>query len=579
MDIFNSFGFMVFCFIAFTGGVAVFSYFKSRNVNREEEDGYYLAGRSLSGIVIASGLIMIDLSAMQLVGNNGQSVTVGMGVFAAQGLGYSGMVLAALFLIPKYLKCGITTMPEFYELRYDKFTRNLITIIMMVNYIIVMIPSALYAGAKVFIQIFKVDEIFGLTYFESLVVICVAIALIGCMYAIVGGLKSMASADLINGIGMLVGGMLITIFGFIFLSNTLGGDGSLMDGVVKFATKDPAMMNAINEWDSNEPWWPWPAIILGLTINNFYYWGCDQAIVQRCFGAKSLAHAQKGMIYAGLLTMITPFFLVIPGIIANLAHPEINWYENGDNAFPLLISESMPNILLGLFAACVFGAVLSTFNAFLNSASTIFAVNIYKGALKKDATELQTIKFGKKMGIVIAVISTGISPFLMFAGGIFTWVNSAIGIFSIPILVLTLLAIFSKRVPRYIGKIIIPLHIVAYSLVNFILPNFFDWFGTVFYMYWYIVFFVLDMLIAALLIKFKPLSEDFELKENPPEGMDMRPWKNRKKAIVLILACTALVYTVFSPLCLGKSDQTTWERYQEYQNSKTTSQVVQIDDN
>lgn len=120
---------------------------------------------------------------------------------------------------------------------------------------------------------------------------------------------------------------------------------------------------------------------------------------------------------------------------------------------------------------------------------------------------------------------------------------------------------------------------MAYSLVNFILPNFFDWFGTVFYMYWYIVFFVLDMLIAALLIKFKPLSEDFELKENPPKGMDMRPWKNRKKAIVLILACTALVYTVFSPLCLGKSDQTTWERYQEYQNSKTTSQVVQIDDN
>lgn len=108
----------------------------------------------MSGIVIAAGLIMIDLSAMQLVGNNGQSVIVGMGVLTAQGLGYSGMVLAALFLIPKYLKCGITTIPQFYELRYDRFTRNLITIIMMVNYIIVMIPSALYTGAKVFIQIY-----------------------------------------------------------------------------------------------------------------------------------------------------------------------------------------------------------------------------------------------------------------------------------------------------------------------------------------------------------------------------------------------------------------------------------------
>lgn len=576
MGFLNSFQFMMISFVGFTALVAVISYFKSRGVIEGNKNGYYLAGRTLPGIVIAGSLIMTDLSAMQLVGNNGQSVIVGMGVFAAQGLGFSGMVLAALFLIPKYLRCGITTMPEFYELRYDKFTRNLVTIIMMVNYIIVMIPSALYAGSQVFIQIFQFDKMFGLSYFGALVVLCVLISIVGSIYAICGGLKAIAVSDTVNGVGMLIGGIAITLFGFVFLSNTLGGDGTMMDGVVKFATKDPAMMNAINEWNSNEPWWPWPAVIVGLTINNLYYWGCDQAIVQRAFGAKSLAHAQKGMIYAGLMTLITPFFLVVPGIIARYTYPNVDFYSNGDIAFPMLISDCMPKVFLGFFAACVFGAILSTFNSFLNSASTIFAINIYKGALRKDATDLQVISFGKKMGIVIAVFSTAIASFLMYAGGIFTWVNSAIGIFSIPILVLTLLAVFSKRVPRYIGKIIIPLHIVAYVLVNYILPHYSTFFDSVFYMYWYAFFFALDFLIAWIAIKVHPLAEDFVLKENPPEGMDLSPWKHRKIAIAITLACTAVFYIIFSPLCLGKSDQTTWQRYQEYQKANKTSKVEQI---
>lgn len=565
MSFFNSMTFMILSFLAFTILVAVISYFKSKGVNEGGEAGYYLAGRSLPGIVIAGSLIMTDLSAMQLVGNNGQSVIVGMGVFAAQGLGFSGMILAALFLIPRYLHCGITTMPEFYEQRYDKFTRNLITIIMMVNYIVVMLPSALYAGAQVFIKIFHFDDIFGLSYFQALVIMCVAIAIVGSIYAIFGGLKAIAVSDTINGCGMLIGGIMVTLFGFIFLSNSLGGNGTMLDGVEKFISTKPELMNAINEAGSNEPWWPWPALMTGLVINNLYYWGCDQAIVQRAFGAKSLAEAQKGMILAGLLTLVTPFFLVLPGIIANLSYPNVDFYENGDIAFPMLMSDSLPKVFLGFFAACIFGAVLSTFNSFLNSASTIFAINIYKGTFHENATDKEVISVGKKFGLIIAIISTVISPFLLYAGGIFTWVNSMIGMFSIPILVLTLLAIYSKRAPRNIGKILIPLHIVAYSLVTFIFPHYFEFFGKVFYMYWYVFFFALDFLIAFIATKRHPLEKDFELKENPPKQMDMKPWRFRKQAIIATLALTAAFYIVFSPLCLGKSKTTTWQQYQQYQ--------------
>ena len=565
MDFLNSTSFTLLSFVLFTVLVAVISYFKSKGVNENAGSGYYLAGRSLSGIVIAGSLIMTDLSAVQLIGNNGQSVNVGMGVFAAQGLGFSGMILAAVFLIPKYLKAGISTMPEFYEIRFDKFTRNLVTCLMIINYSFIMIPSALYAGAQVFINIFGVDQALHLSYFETMVVLCIVIALIGSIYAIFGGLKAIAVSDTINGVGMLIGGILVTIFALLFLSSTLGGNGTLLDGLDKFLHTDPAMMNAWNEATSNEPWWPWPVIFTGLTINNLYYWGCDQAIVQRAFGAKSMAHAQKGMIYAGLLTLITPFFLVFPGIIAKFVFPGTDFSSNGDIAFPMLIAQTLPKPILGFFAACMFGAILSTFNSMLNSACTIFAMNIYKDGFNKNASDRQIIKAGKIFGTVVAICATAISPFLAYVDGIFTWMNAAIGLFSMPILVLTLFAIFSKRAPRYVGKVMIPIHIVLYILLYYILPNFIPALGKVHYMYWYVVLFAVDFLIAWTMTKLHPLQQAFIMPENAPQGMDLSPWKYRKHAIAATLAITAIIYILFSPLCFGKSEQTTWERHQQSQ--------------
>ena len=574
MSFFNSMGFTAVSFLAFTVLVAVIAYFYSRNQDESTEGGYYLAGRSLTGIVIAGSLIMTDLSAVQLIGNNGQAVKAGMGVFAAQGLGFSGMILAALILIPRYLKAGISTMPEFYEIRYDKFTRNMITIIMMLSYIIVMLPSTLFAGAQVFITIFHVDELLGMSYMATLTILCIVIAIIGSIYAIFGGLKAIAVSDTINGIGMLIGGIVVTIVGLVFLSSTMGGDGSFMDGLDKFLHTDPAMMNAVNEAGSNEPWWPWPILLTGLTVNNLYYWGCDQAIVQRAFGARSMAHAQKGMIYAGLLTLITPIFLVFPGIIAKFAFPDVDFMANGDIAFPMLIDAVLPKPILGFFAACVFGAILSTFNSMLNSACTIFALNIYADIINPNADDMQVVKTGKIFGAIVAVIATIISPFLASADGILSWLNMALGLFNTPVLVITLFAIFSKRAPRNLAKIVVPVHIVLYMLANYVLPNVIPFFGTVHYLYYTFGLFILDVIIALVMTKMNPLEEEYILPENPPKGMDLSPWKYRIHATVVTLVITAIIYLIFSPLGLGKSDETTWERYQNSMDSSAVTCVV-----
>lgn len=549
----------ILTFLILTFFVGILTYFKSRGVNKDSGNGYFMADRSLSGIVIAVSIIMTDLSAVQLIGNNGQSVRVGMGVFATQGLGCTGLMITAIFLMPKYLKAGICTIPDLYRIRFDKFTRSLLMGIMILNYTVIMIPTALYAGAQVFITVFDLHKYLHLSEFQTVCVIVLAISVIGAIYTVLGGLKAIAVSDTIYGVGMLVGGCLVTFFGLVYLAD----NGSFLTGLEKFITTDPAMLNAWNEAGANEPWWPWPVLFTGLTVMNVQYFGCDQAMMQRAFGAKSLGHAQKGLLYAGLMSLVTPIFLVVPGIIANFSFTGVDWAVHGDQAFPMLIAACMPKSILGFFAACIFGAVLSTYNGMLNSASTIFAYNIYKENIRPDADEKKTVKVGKICGIVVAVVSTIISPLLIYAQGLSTWLLTALGIFNCPILVLTLVALYSKRAPKNVAKIMVPVHMVLYVLLCYVLPNYIAFFGKVHYLYWTFVLFFVDLGIVWLMTKWHPLEEEFELPDNPPKNMDMTPWRHRKMAIVLTILIIAGIYTVFSPLGLGKSEQTTWERYQE----------------
>lgn len=561
MEFLNSNLFMLICFVGLTALVALISWWKSRDENLKSEDGYYLAGRSLTAAVICGSLVMTDLSAEQLIGNNGQSVFVGIGTFAQQSLSWTGLAISAILLTPVFLKMGVSTVPEFFEKRYDKFTRRLISVIFICSFIFIMMPSCLYCGAQVFVNLFDIDELLGISTFAAIVIVCILTAIIGSIYAIFGGLKAITVSDTINGIGMIIGGVLIPIFGMIFLSNALGGDGSFLDGVDKFLHTDPAMMNAWCEWDSAEPWAPWPMLLAGLLIQNTYFWGANQSIMQRAFGAKNLAEAQKGILWTGLADIAITIFIVVPGVIAALAFPGMDW-GNGDSAFPVLMGAIMPKALQGFFAACIFGAVLSSFNSVLNSASTMFSLDFYKPVMNPDADDEKVVKVGKIFGGIVAVISTVMAPFLMYMSGVTNFINIALLIFSTPVLIMLLFGMFNKRTPRNAAKIVIPIHIVIYVLFNYVLRNAIPLFTNIHTWYFSTFMAIVDSIIVLALTKLKPMETPFEAERGISKDYDMTPWKYRNHFIALCAVITIVFYTVFSPIGLGKSDQTTWERHQ-----------------
>ena len=572
MNFVNSMAFTAITFVAFTALVAIISWWKTRGDNLETHDGYYLGGRSLTGPVIAGSLLMTNLSAEQLVGNNGQAVRVGMSTMGWEVTSAIALVILAFVLMPKYLKTGLTTVPQFFEQRYDEGTRRLVSIIVLLSYVVIMLPNILYAGAQVFVNIFGIDEIFGISRFAAIAIVCVATAIVGSIYAIFGGLKAIALSDSINGLGLIVGGLLVPVFGFKFLSGQLGGDGSFVDGFDKFLHTNPSYLNAINEVNTPEPWLPWPLLFTGLLVNNMYYWATNQSIIQRTFGAKNLKEAQKGAVFAGFLKIMTPLIIVVPGVICALAYPGTDW-GSGDSAYPMLVAQVMPKPILGFFAAVMFGAILSSFNSVLNSASTIYALDIHRPLFNPTASDARMVKIGQNFGTVVAVVSTIMSPFMLYMGGITSFVNSAFAAFNTPIFVCLLCGFFWKKVPAIAAKIVIPVHVVLYFILQFGLRNVIPFLNNIHYLYFTAILFVFDMILMWVIVKKHPRDKDFELKD--VGAVDLTPWHNGKiwAAVTLIIMC--LAYVIFSPLGFGKSEKTTYQTYLENQSSASVVTTVQ----
>lgn len=217
-------------FIGFTILVAVISYVKTKDDRQDTSEGYFLAGRGLPGFVIAGSLLLTNLSAEQLVGSNGQTWSVGMSPMAFEVVAAPCCIALALFAAPRYLKSGITTIPQLIGLRFDRSTKLWFSILYIVLALVVQIPVVLYSGSLVFENIFGLSSMLGVTKFQSIVILCIAISVIGSIYAIFGGLKAVAVSDTVNGVGLLIGGLAVPFLALHVLGSTATG-GSIVEGM------------------------------------------------------------------------------------------------------------------------------------------------------------------------------------------------------------------------------------------------------------------------------------------------------------------------------------------------------------
>lgn len=544
-------------FFFFTGLVVFYTWSRVKNQKNDSKDGFFLGGRSLTGGLIASSLILTNLSATSFVGMSALSFKGNMSVMGYEVASGITLIIIALFLVPRYLKQGITTIPDFLESRYDLSVKQFVTVLFLLSYIINLLPNTLYAGAMVIGGIFDVESMLGISRFQAILLIASIIGFLGLFYAIYGGLKAVVIADTLNGVGLIVGGLMIPVFGLIVL-----GDGSFMDGLVVITTNATDKLQAVGAED--DPNVPFSTMFTGLLLVNLYYWGTDQAIIQRALGAKNLKEGQKGVILAGAIKVVTPLFLIIPGIIAYHMFGTVDAtgqsYE-ADTMYTRLVNEVLPKPLVGFFLAAMFGAILSTFNGVLNSSTTLFTLNVYKPIFDKESklSDEQLVNKGRSFGLFIAILSVGIAPFIMFApNGLFDLLQRLAGLFSVPIFTIVFMGYITKRVPAVAAKVSLTVFVAAYGIVQFTPASMHDYLGPLkplaelHFFHQLAILFVLCCGIMFAIGKVRPRDTDYVLPVN--EAMDIKPWEFRFEASAVILYMVLGAYITFSDLGLVAGD-------------------------
>lgn len=311
-------------FLAFVICVVSLGLWKSRK--EETSEDYFLAGRGLKWWLIGFSLIAANISAEQFVGMSGQAAmkSIGLAVASYEWIAAITLVVVAFFFLPKFLKSGIFTIPEYLEYRYNHTSRLVMSLLMVIIYAGVTIPTVIYLGAKALNPLLG-SELMGIPI--NITTLSWFVGILAGIYVAAGGLKACVWADLIQGSALIVGGAIVMVLAFMALDNPgkfegidvasvnaslgVGDDATL--GEKFLALKESSMHMVLPRTSS---FLPWTALLLGIWIPNFYYWGLNQYIMQRTLGAHSLREGQKGIVFAAFLKLIIPFIVCIPGIIA-----------------------------------------------------------------------------------------------------------------------------------------------------------------------------------------------------------------------------------------------------------------------
>lgn len=352
---------------------------QTKEVTTEE---YFLSSRSLKWPSIAFSTIATNIQGYQFLGMMGSAYLYGLAQASLEINAIQGILFAAFIFVPYYLKDKIVTITQFIKSRLGKKVALVYSLSNILLFSTITIGAALFWGA------YAADIVFGkylsIIHGDRLTRIAILILVLGIfstIYTYLGGLTAVVRTDIIQFVVLLIGGIIVM---FIAV-HQLGGWSQLY-------IKTPEMMHL--HLPSDHEKLPWTHVF-GLFLLNINYWCANQSVIQRSLAAKSLKHAQIGLIVGGLMKYFMAIIIVVPGI-ALVGILGQNGLSDPDMAFPYLVNTYLPMGAKGLVLCALFASLMSTVDSTFNSLATLWSIDIYKEYINKNATDLQTINAGKR---------------------------------------------------------------------------------------------------------------------------------------------------------------------------------------
>ncbi len=370
------FGIVVFYFIL------IFLVAIRGKVNKKSTaDEYFLSNRNLKWYSVALSTIATNIQGYQFLGMMGSAYLFGLAQANLEINAVQGILIATFIFVPLFLKERITTISQFIKIKLGE------KIALFYSLSNIALFSTITLGAALFWGAYAAEMVFGeqLSFLHQnrilriAILICV-LGIFSAIYTYLGGLNAVVKTDIIQFSILLLGGIVVC---FIAV-NQLGGWEQLY-------IKTPEKMHL--HLSANHPTLPWTHL-LGLFFLNINYWCANQTVMQRALAAKSISHAQSGLMIGGLIKYLMAVIIVIPGIALygilgdSLTEPDL--------AFPYLVKTYLPIGLKGIVLCGLFASLMSTVDSTFNSLATLWSVDIYSKYINKNANDYQKIKSGRR---------------------------------------------------------------------------------------------------------------------------------------------------------------------------------------
>ena len=355
-------------------------------------DQLFLAGRSLPWTVIGPSLFVANISTIHLIGLAADGHRTGLGVGNFEWGAAFTLIILGLVFAPFYFRSKISTLPEFVEKRYSPLTRSILAGIFIISALLIHIGISLYAGAQV------LEEFFGISMYVSII----GISLVTAIYTILGGLKAVMITNIVQAVLLIAGSILLTVLGIM----ALPAEGIHSFAELKQAVSpdlDVSMIQPIKDSTGDMNPYSWLAVIVGYPILGVWYWCTDQTIVQNVLAAKSEKDGRDGAIFGGFLKILPVFIMVFPGVLAFVLFQDQIGSDHNSSLI-VMMRNLLPKGLLGLFAAGLLAALMSTIEAALNSTATLASKDILK-RIKPEITDKTQVWAGRMTAGVVVVLA------------------------------------------------------------------------------------------------------------------------------------------------------------------------------
>ncbi|TDG36247.1 sodium:glucose symporter [Pedobacter changchengzhani] len=421
-------------------GIVVIGLWVGNGFKKQSSNEYFLAGRSLGWGVVGASLFASNISTIHIVGFAESGFLSGLSDGIFEWMAIPCLVFLGIFITPYYFRNKVSTIPEYFENRFDGTSRTFMVVFAILTALLIHIGISLYAGATIMKEFFGLDQFWGV----------LIISIFTAIYTVLGGLKAVAVTESIQSVILLGGSILITIFGLYMLPKVgihdfAGFKSHIRTGSLSMLRSDHTV--------SNIGGIPWYAVFLGYPVLGIWYWFTDQTIVQRALGAKSERDARLGPMFTAVLKLAPVFFMLLPGMLAYILFKDKIMAAGGGQTYSILVRELLPVGLIGVVIASLLAALMSSVAAALNSSSTLVSLDIVK-RIRPETSDKRLVNLGKVTALVVMVISILFSMVAGSKGGSIISIVNSIGSSIAPsISAVFIMGYFWKRGTKQAAKV------------------------------------------------------------------------------------------------------------------------------